>query len=527
MGFMGLNDLLSQYLNSVQEIYQSAEKNPRIFQIIDSYAGKCGQNEDIKHLFCGEKAFWQDDYEKAIQYYLKAKNAPHFQFFCYRASAYLSEKLGEREKGVVYAKKALAMIPCDKATAYILERLSAETNELKDIFKDHSTPSLFLEEEPLTHIPTGKPVPPCPFRKTQIENKLKQFEEAKAKVIEHYQKLLDDREAPKECFLTMLNGWEVPAHPGSALKNVLYSDRLKHAPTGLFLRWNNKGIVINPGRRFLDHFHEASYLVQDVDYVIVTKCNPESYQDLLSIYLLNERLNELCPSRHKIRYYINSKVFQEVSSLLQPQYKEERHMVHPLEIFVDSSDVETLPLDDGIVLKYFSACPEARDSKKRNTLGITLELDKKQAPLKLGYVSGCPWSPLLAPHLEGCQVLLAGVGYTTEDDFKQNKYLSDCLGYHGLLSLLKTLSPEILICLEFSGHKGDLRLELVNQIRHVCHNEKSTASFAGDLGLYLDLQLMQIRCNATKNLFPPQEIFTAQMQDSYSQLQYLSKCCVI
>jgi tetratricopeptide (TPR) repeat protein len=537
---MEMKDLLNHYIKVVQELCQSPDEeksSSRICHLIDSYSEKCGQNLQFQYLFLGEKAFWQSDYEKAIKNYLQAKNVPYFQFFCFRATAYLSEKHGERDKAVAYAEKALAMIPNDRATSFILDKLASDTSpaaadpseakELSEIFKDHSRSSLFLDEKPFSEVPKDSPVSPYPSQIARIEAKLKEFKDAQTKVVEHYQKLLDDRTVPNECFLTLLNCWDRPMPADSALAGIIRSDRLKNIPTGMYIRWKNKGIAINPGRRFLDHFHQSGYLVQDIDYIIITQCDPESYHDLMPIYLLNERLNELGNSRHIIHYYINGKVHQEISPFLHPHYKDERHMVHPLEIFVDSSDVETLPLDDGIILKYFSTCPSANDMYKRSTLGITLEFDRSCATLKVGYISGCPWSPLISHHLEDCRILCAGIGYTTEDDIHRKKYLSDCLGYNGLLSLLQNLSPEILVCQEFSGHKGDLRLDLIKQLRSMRQGEKPSALFAGDLGFYLDLEHMQIRCNATSRLVSPEEIATVNMQGSHSRLQYLSRDCVI
>lgn len=198
-------------------------------------------------------------------------------------------------------------------------------------------------------------------------------------------------------------------------------------------------------------------------------------------------------------------------------------MVHSLEIFADSSGCETVPLEEGILLKYFSLAPSAKDPYKRNTLGIALDLSKAQTKVKIGYLSGSSWSPLLAPHLNGCQVLLAGLGYTTAEDYKREKYLPDCLGYHGIMSLMETLSPHLLICLEFLGHKGDLRLDLIHQIK----KQKNTLAFAADLDFFLDLKLMQIRCNATNVLHEPKDIHTVRGQGPFSRLQFLSKECVI
>src|SRR5260370_22306821 len=48
-------------------------------------------------------------FRSSLKYYLKAKEIPCFQFFCYRASAFVAKNLGRPSKALDLAKRALSM----------------------------------------------------------------------------------------------------------------------------------------------------------------------------------------------------------------------------------------------------------------------------------------------------------------------------------------------------------------------------------------------------------------------------------
>ncbi|NGX57348.1 MAG: hypothetical protein K940chlam3_00239 [Chlamydiae bacterium] len=516
--------LLDHYINAVQELLGNSEDSHAIGQLIDAYHAKYADNPDYQQLLEGERSFWEKDYETALKKYLEAKNVPAFQFFCFRASAFISKKLGQHDQAMCYAQKALTFYPKDPSTIYIFNQLSDApsndaTDELHHIFKDHEpTNTLFQEEKPCDPIPVLGAPTNQEKQPSLISQKLQEFQKSHESAIKHYREHLELRTSPKENFLTILNGWG--KMEGSSFSDPITTNCLKETRTGIFIRWKNRGIVINPGRHFLDAFHQAGYVIEDIDFIIVTQCCPESYHDVMAIHQLNEQLNEISPNRHTIHYYLNQKVHQEISPFLQPQYKQERFKLHSLEIFLDSPDRETAPLDEEISLHYFSTCSSTKEDSKKCTLGIVLDFPGH----KIGYVSGCAWSPMLPIHLKDCQILCVGIGTTNNEDYERSKYLSDCLGYNGVYSLLEQLSPQVLLCTEFSGHLGDLRLEFVQQIRE---DKNNINVFPADHGFYLDLKQNCIRSSVDNELLDPQQVKVARVQGPYSKLQYLSEESVL
>ena len=122
--------------------------------------------------FRAEKAFYNGNYELALKYYLQAKGIQHFHFFCYRTSAFVSEKLEDFQKSETFAKKALSFFPNDLITLQFLQRLSSrdqvipkqqqeydlekthsialgteELNELASIFQEHDTEGSLFQGE--------------------------------------------------------------------------------------------------------------------------------------------------------------------------------------------------------------------------------------------------------------------------------------------------------------------------------------------------------------------------------------------
>jgi len=502
---MDPQDLIDHYIKAVAELQDNSPEphlDP-ICQLIDVYHAKCPE-QPYQTLLEGEKAFWNKDFETALKKYLEAKSFPNVQFFCFRASAFISEKMGHQDQAVEYARRALAYCPNDLLTTSLVNKLSSTpqpTDELNQILKDYQpSPTLFNEEEPCETPPSLKPPP---TKTSCLAHKIQEHLQDEEETLKKYQKHLEERSSPKEDFLTVLNGWKECQNP------YPYSS----ARTGIFLRTAEYGIVINPGRHFLDHFHDAGYLVPDIDAVIVTQNSPHCLEDLIALHQLNEQLNELTTKRHVIQYYLHPSVHREHAPFLKSKYKEERHALHSLEIFENSSNYELIPLNADISLGYFSCSPH-------HCLGIVLECPRH----KLGYISGCSWSPMLPLHLKGCDILCLGIGYATQEDLTLQKHLHDCLGFYGITSLLEHLDPKILLCTEFSNQMGDIRLEFVQEVRK---NNPTLIAFPADFGFYLDLQKPSVRCSASDKLLDMQHVKVTRAQGSFSKLHFLSEECVL
>ena len=374
-----------------------------------------------------------------------------------------------------------------------------------------------------------------------LEHRIKTFHQQQRELISNYLDRFKTRPALKDQCLYLLHGWH-----DSHQRTRFLTGQSRKTTGGYYLRWNGKGIVINPGLHFLENFHQQGLHIKDIDYVIVTGESASSYADIQEIYELNYQLNKISSELQIIHYYLSPKAYQALSPALKPNFKQERHTVHCLELFLDSPDVEKIELNDGINFSYFplksqrnaqeGLSKEERNTKSVSSLGLHFDLSthhlvEKQS-IRLGYASGAPWSPLLGHHLGHCDLLIAGFGNTNPGDYSKLKYNEESLGYHGTFSLLEETTPKLLLCSEFDCEEGDVRLEAVKMMREqyaaMYPNARHMPTILPvDNQLLLDLATLQVQCSATKTSVDPSRIRVVKLADSFGNLQYLSPSCTM
>ena len=641
---------------------KEASARERLFQLIEKEKNKYQQSFPFHNFFKAEQSFYRGQYEQALKLYLEAKGVPQYQFFCYRATAYIQIAQGDIGKAENYAQKALEVNPNDFPTLQILELIhkpgnqtgpcqiptpltenktalqneaesipkislgEKEIEELASIFESNAedqeelfafesssyqnyaekekTPTgsfnnlkasagclMNTETEIFSNPKTNDPattavltqrlyctpeieekqpiftgpqknigIPPLEEHKklglatdicTALEQRVRGFQKAQNEMIQNYLELYNKRTAIPDHFFSVLHGWHFQPSDNFNTGLPMLTERSRKSSGGFFLRWNGKGIAINPGLHFLDNFHKQGLHIKDIDFVIVTRDNPEAYADVREIYELNAQFNKIASELQIIHYYFNQKAYQELSPILKPHFKQERNALHRLLLFVDSPDVEKIDLGNGIILGYFPVTNheafyqnhdrDGRNALAHSCLGIRLELkssqDKPQGSLterpilRFGYVSGAAWSPLLSHHLGNCDLLVAGFGNTNASDYSKIKYSDDGLGFFGTFSLMEEIAPRLLLCCEFSGREGDIRIEAVKKMRE--EYTKSTRSsrttpvvLPGDDGLFVDLKSLQVRCSISKALVDPAQVRVAKTMDSYGKLQYMSPECL-
>jgi hypothetical protein len=147
-------------------------------------------------------------------------------------------------------------------------------------------------------------------------------------------------------------------------------------------------------------------------------------------------------------------------------------------------------------------------------------------------VSGVSWSPLLGHHLGHCDLLLAGFGNTNSVDFEKVSYLDHELGYFGVSSLLDELAPKLLLCTEFGGREGDLRVEVIRKMRveNVFNHLDASAMAAilpADIGLFVDLNSLRVKCSQSGEFVDPKDIRVVRSRGVFSRLYYLSPSCCL
>lgn len=614
---------LESYLPHVQQISRRLESEPgalqELLQTIERFKDLSGNDRSLDEFFKGEYAFYNGHYERALNHYLQAKGMAHFEFFCFRASAYVFKGKGEVDKALKFVKKALGVFPEDHLSQVLFRKLltpdapsrltisGKEIEELAGIFEARPSEEELFASEETPEKPLQKPVecnPPqasfssadlktqetfmnadtnlCTYassmdptvkamlterlyafskqsqfvppqvtadrakmkdQKDELDIAVQNFNDLQARALTTYVEGWKQRIMVPECCLMIFHGWnEQPGNlPKSSSEGVpfLLSESLRKPSGGFFLRWNGKGIVINPGKHFLQNFHRYGLHINDIDIVISTHDQQETYSDIREIYELNAQLNRGANELHAIQYYLNQSVYQDLSSILKANSKFERRAFHCLELFADSPEIEKLELDPGIVLNYFPIASPVSLSRLRernggmsSSLGIRLDLssphETDNAHVTLGYISGACWLPFVSHHLAKCDVLLAGIGNTNHREYNKITHSDDSLGYQGACSLLEAVSPKLLLCTEFAGRDGDMRLEMIRKMRSESDQSKQPlAILPAETGLFVDLKSLKIKCSFTGAFVDPTDIRVIKSAGMFTPLHYMSPECVI
>lgn len=597
---------IEDYVKQVFKLAERNIKNPQIreelFSLIEGHRQACGGNRPYEEFFKGEAAFYNEQYDKALKHYIQATTVPDFQYYCYRASALVSYERHDKEKGDSFLEKAIAIRPDDFALknlrikksesvsgdasgnssqvkhpeprSQLLSQIFEEKPEKKELFAEELPPPSFipngkseststqterekleissvglLEREVEEEISISLIDPKTLFRelespsKEPLKDAIRQFQLSQTKLTEEYLSRKGEMGTSVSDFqLEVLHGWSERLE--DPLEVSLLTKHSRVSSGGYFLRWNGKGIVVNPGKHFMKYFHAHGHHIRDIDYVIVSRNSPEAYEDVKEIYELNQELNKSTPDLQIIHYYLNSETFQELSNYLKPSFKQARNTVHCLELFYDSPDVERVEIAEGIWLNYFPTQVSVRTLQNReieslttkalSNLGFRLDLTRKNGAFletkKVGFLGGCPWSPLLAHLMGSCDLLLLGFGHTQPSDYEKLAYNNDCLGLYGSFTLFEEVLPKLLICSEFDGLEGDVRFEVVKLIREehsASQNYKSKPAYVipGDVGLKIDLTTLQVICSVTKNKMLPEQLHVVKSLDRFGRLKFLSKEC--
>ncbi len=534
---------IEAYQAQIQEL-TAKNDTKEILRLIEENQSKHSSNPEMEAFFKGEHAFYSKNYEKALVHYMQARQVEEFEFYCYRATAFVSYGRKNLEKAASFLDKALSIKPEDVPTLNLKHEMLVNQEEydqasvVKSQLESHD-----VEEEPVEQAPAQsaerreEPEPSSEFiasklgvdveAEQELEKRIQSHREKTQASIRKYLEQAPRALAAKEDFLHVLNGWDRPG-PNEVIPN------LQAKCGGFFLRWNGHGIVINPGTSFLDRFHEAGLHLQMIDSVIVTEPHLDSYADIQKIYDLNYELNKVGTDLHIIRYYLNHNAHQLLSHTLKPNFKQERNTVHSLELFLDSPDIEKETLTDDVTLSYFSTGTRSTLSgnEKAHSLAVWLELTKGSEVKRIGYVSGAGWSHTLGSHFGKIDLMISGFGSTEPNDYGKLNYKENELGYFGTYSLLEEVKPALHLVAGFDGKQGDLRLELMKKLRKEYRKNHPTAPHTpvilpADKGMKVELNQMKVFSSITNEMLDPKQVLICKTHDTFGVLSYASQDSIL
>ncbi|UCE74540.1 MAG: tetratricopeptide repeat protein [Methanomassiliicoccales archaeon] len=295
---------------------------------------------------------------------------------------------------------------------------------------------------------------------------------------------------------------------------------------GYFIKWQGKGIVVDPGLDFGRNFDEAGFNFQEIDMVIVSHNHTDHNQDLR---LIDDIMYELAKRIDGIKYYLLTDADTRESVKFDPSEAPHRITLPRFDIERVSIGAETqLDLreiaDIPLVIRYFKA--EHRGAK--NAVGFRLDLyddTKEEIVRSIGMSCDTMFFNDICDDdkLGTCDLLIAHISQPESEELKDPTYLKKGhLGYRGTAKLIQNTRAKLNLVTEFWGGKGDLRIELTQGLRKLCGD---MTIFPGSIGCMIDLNNLNIQCSNCFNYLSPTDILVSSPVSVLGRLQYLCPNC--
>lgn len=315
----------------------------------------------------------------------------------------------------------------------------------------------------------------------------------------------------KRNYLLCLKGWS-SSTPAFSLGRSINGKQFSGG--GLFIRWNGKGIVIDPGINFMENFHHFNLYAQDINYVIVTHNHIDHNCDLNKIIDLDYQFNL------KIKYYLDEITYNEYINYFGNSSSHNK--VYNI-TFLDRNKTLTKEiLKNKITMMAFKT--------KHNCIGsfgIKLKLGDNDN-FVLSYTSDTAFFKELIDFLDDSQIIIANFSETNKTDLLLQEYKTDHLGLYGCHTILDELEnkPNIFFLSEFWGGLGDIRIEISKRLKSL--QKGSVVVVPSDIGMVCALPDLKLCCSSCTNYYNANDIQILKPTQSSQnpKLQYLCKRCI-
>ncbi len=315
--------------------------------------------------------------------------------------------------------------------------------------------------------------------------------------------------------LLLLNGGDVLSQQKNLFPIELLPQYFEKTRAGVYLRVKGKGIVINPGRRFLEHFHDLGLFIDAIDHVIVTSDAAEDEEEVKAIYDLNLKCNRQKNQVHTINFWLHQNSHRKLVGQLKPQFKQEKGTVNALSLYIDSQELESIELFEGATL-YYGQSPAIQDG----SYAIRLDIRHGERLFSIGYLTA-------ALPLNDVRRLL-GHQHVLVQSFKQLQ-AQELYAQIGMIDPASLSSPDQACCwilCDLPAQSGDKRLEWTKSIKAALKGI-NVHPLPGDIGLFLDLESGHVQCSLSGQFSPISEMRIIRSKEPFGRLSYLSSDCYL
>jgi hypothetical protein len=326
---------------------------------------------------------------------------------------------------------------------------------------------------------------------------------------------------------------------------------------GYFIRWQGKGIVIDPGFDFMDNFHDAELHLKEVDAVLVSHNHSDHNYDLSSLddlrYELHRRWKVLKTQEEKEKHDVSQCLFvldEDTSRAFRDNDADHRGL--PMKFSEsDAQRKRWIERQNGLPLtiEHFKV---EHGADVPHAMGMRLKLhdDKTKKDIVFGYTGDTRWHPALENELADCDVLLAHISMPSDEELLDDAdyearlgkksdeggfqhlpsdgFKSVHLGYRGMIELISRTKPKMVLVGEFWAGLADLRIDLVKGLR--AQVKKRTGHdipiLPTGLGFRLRLPSLEIECTSCNKPVPHSELKIAPAANPFGPLSYLCPGCL-
>lgn len=371
--------------------------------------------------------------------------------------------------------------------------------------------------------------------KSQIESLTQKFNVADYKIRMHikngitmkdaYAVSLSERDfrLQKRSFLMILKGFSSSTpffYP--ALEGKFYNSPIKGG--GIFLRWKDMGVAIDPGINFIENMHMNGLGIEDINAVVVTHEHIDHNGDLM---IIDDFASQF--GRKDIELYADKDTISKISHLvnlkdthtLDDKNEAGFYLGDKKEIKLEFISTKHIP-EDGMDRKG--------EYRKNVTFALKIKLSEHSETVKtIGLTSDTEYFSKLPDFFSDCDLIIANISETSEEDYKQSQKKQKHLGYTGCLKLIRTCNKKsekfpYYIISEFWAGKGDVRREIVRRLR--CDSEYPNI-YPGDIGMVFFLDQPTFLCEHCRCEVDMADLHLVREKNEYGRILTICDNCLL
>lgn len=302
---------------------------------------------------------------------------------------------------------------------------------------------------------------------------------------------------------------------------------------GLYINYQGKGIVIDPGIGFVKNMHEAGIFIEDIDIVIVTHNHIDHNMDMSIISSLKYdlvRYNEQKRNMISNLFDLPHKSAHEITWILDESSKKKfaNETKGAGQCYVLSEFIGSVKNVKGIRIAA-ARTHHMKSSAGRflpHTYGIKLLLDYPNGECSLGYTSDTGYFPDLDRFFHHTDLLIFNISDIYVRDVKGLRDKRTHLGYNGSLKLLRGSMPRLAIASEFACTNGDNRVAVAKSLKDESTMPVDCALLPAEIGLEVVLPTQTVRCAVCKNHVNAKHIHAIAPIKDFEKIQYVCSNCL-